>query len=141
MTGVQTCALPICVYNLTNYILVEENIVLIEGRISIREDEPVKLVASKITEFSEDLNVVNKEENTQKLNNKIKTLSINITRLEENRKEKLRGAIKFFSGDRVNVKLEIVDKDSVKPCGAIYMTDKILEIFEKIVDKENINLV
>jgi len=129
------------VYNLTNYILVEENIVLIEGRISIREDEPVKLVASKITEFSEDLNVVNKEENTQKLNNKIKTLSINITRLEENRKEKLRGAIKFFSGDRVNVKLEIVDKDSVKPCGAIYMTDKILEIFEKIVDKENINLV
>lgn len=57
------------------------------------------------------------------------------------KKEKLRGAIKFFSGDRVNVKLEITEGETIKPCGAIYMTDKILEIFEKIVDKDNINLV
>lgn len=130
------------VYNLTNHMLVEENIILIEGRISIREEEPVKIVASKIVEFSEDLvNSTNNTVNTQKLNNKIKILSINITNLDEIQKEKLRGAIKFFSGDRVNVKLEIVDGDSIKPCGAIYMTDKILEVFEKIVEKQNINLV
>ena len=132
------------VYNLSNYMLVEENIILVEGRISIREDEPVKIVASKITEFTEDTakSIENsKVNNTKKLNNQIKTLNINITNLDEQTKNKLRGAIKFFSGDRVNVKLEITDGNEIKPCGAIYMTDKILEIFEKIVDKNNINLV
>lgn len=78
------------VYNLTNYMLVEENIVLIEGRVSIREDEPVKIVASKIAEFSNEMfEKLEKEVEKVKPLNKIKTLNINITNLnEEKRKTK-----------------------------------------------------
>lgn len=123
------------VYGKTSHFLVEDNIVLIEGRLSIREDEPAKIVASNIKEFSEDT----VEEN--KPLNQIKVLKIDITNLDEMQKSKLRGAIKFFSGDRVNMKLEIIDNGITKPCGAIYLTDKILEVFEKIVSKENLKLM
>ena len=40
-------------YSKAQNILLDENIVLIDGRLSIREDEPVKIVANNITEFSE----------------------------------------------------------------------------------------
>ena len=61
--------------------------------------------------------------------------------LDETKKERLRGAIKFFSGDRANVKLEIVNNGQVKPCGGIYFTDKIFEIFKEIVSSENIKIL
>lgn len=120
------------VYHKSQSSLIEENVVLVEGRLSIREDEPVKIVASLI----KDLN----EESTNHINtgNKINCLSINITNLSEDKKDRLRGAIKFFSGDRANVKLEIVQNEDIKPCGGIYMTNQILEQFEEIVGKENI---
>lgn len=123
------------VYSKTSHFLVEDNIILIEGRLSIREDEPVKIVASGIKEFSE-----NTQEEKATLN-QVKILQINITNLDESKKSKLRGAIKFFSGDRVNMKMEIVDDGEVKPCGAIFLTDKILEVFENIVSKENVRLI
>lgn len=41
-------------YQNCSEILVEDNIVLVEGRLSIREDEETKIVASKITKFDED---------------------------------------------------------------------------------------
>ena len=40
-------------YSKSQNILLEENIVLIEGRLSIREDDDVKIVANNITEFNE----------------------------------------------------------------------------------------
>ena len=122
------------VYQKMSNIIVEDNIILIDGRISIREDEPVKLVASNIKEFSE-------EERTEEKKNvkltSIKTLSIDITNLTEEQKTRLRGAIKFFTGDRANVKLEILDNGQTKPCGGIFLNDKILNAFVKIVGKEN----
>ena len=39
-------------YSKSQNILIEDNIVLIDGRLSIREDEPVKIVANTITEFN-----------------------------------------------------------------------------------------
>ena len=123
------------VYSKASHFLVEDNIVLVEGRLSIREDEPVKIVASNIKEFSEEI----KEENTPL--NRVRVLRINITNLDEKQKSKLRGAIKFFSGDRVNMQLEIIDVDDIKPCGAIFLTDKILEVFEDIASKENVKLL
>ena len=129
------------VYSKSSNYLIEDNVILIEGRISIREDEPVKIVASKITEFSS-------EEQTQENNIKTKTekvntitqMTINITNINEKQKEKLRGAIKFFSGDRVNVKLQIKEADILKPCGAILLDEKILNIFKELVGEENITL-
>ena len=123
------------VYSKTSNFLVEDNIILVEGKISIREDEPAKIVATSIKEFSEDI-----QESNIPLN-QVKTLQINITDINEMQKSKLRGAIKFFSGDRVNMKIEILDGEQIKPCGAIFLTDRILEVFENIVSKENVKLI
>lgn len=122
------------VYHKSQNALLEENVVLVEGRLSIREDEPVKIVASQIKDLNSSSTY---QEGT---NGKIKSLSMDITNLSEEGKDKLRGAIKFFAGDRVNVKLEIVQDGQIKPCGGIYMTSEILKQFEEIVGKENIEV-
>lgn len=126
-------------------ILLEENIVLIDGRLSIREDEPVKIVANNITEFNE--NVVNQNfkdskraTHIEKQNEKPKLLTINITNISEEQKDKLRGAIRFFSGDRNNIAVSVQDGEKILPCGAIYLTQEILNAFKEIVGEENIKI-
>ena len=37
------------------------------------------------------------------------------------------------------MKLEITDNGVVKPCGAIYANEKILNVFKDIVGEENVN--
>ena len=106
--------------------LIEENVVLIEGKLSIREDEATKIVASKITNFED---------------KKTKTLHLNITTLSEEQKDKLRGAIKFFNGERNNIPVVIEIGKEIKSCGQIYCTEEILKIFEEIIGKENINII
>ena len=83
---------------------------------------------------------VENEKNETKLNT-IKTVNIDITNLSEDIKSKLRGAIKFFTGDRANVKLEITDNGVVKPCGGIFLTDKVFDVFKEIVGEENIKIL
>ena len=73
--------------------------------------------------------------------NKIKTLDINITNLSEEQKDKLRGAIRFFTGEKANIKLQITNNEITKPAGAILLTDKILEKFSDIVGKENVKII
>jgi len=63
----------------------------------------------------------------------IKTLSIDITNLDEEAKAKLRGMIRFFSGDKNNTPIQVVDKGEIKPCGMIYLTDEIQGQFEEVV--------
>ena len=94
----------------------------------------MKIVASSIRDLNE--NAISQEKNPSR----ISCVSIDITNLDENRKDRLRGAIKFFSGDRANVRLEIVQDGQVKPCGGIFMTNQILEQFEEIVSKDNIKM-
>ena len=103
-------------------VLVEENIVMIHGRLSIREDDDTKIVAQEIKNFGEA---------------KPKMLILNITNSSEEQKAKLRGAIKFFGGDQNNISVMIKIGDDLKSCGAIYLTDEILKVFEEIVGKEN----
>ena len=111
--------------------VIEDNIVLIEGKLSVREDEDAKIVVRKIKNFSEAENE-NKRE--------FKILTINITNMEEKVKNKLRGALRFFNGDRNNMPVQIQDGDTIKKCGAIYLTQEILKQFEEIVGKENIKI-
>ena len=106
--------------------LIEENIVLVEGRLSIREDEATKIVASKITNFEDQ---------------RPKTLHLNVTNLSEGEKSKLRGAIKFFAGERNNMPVAIEVGQEIKPCGQIYCTEEILKVFEDIIGKENIEII
>ena len=122
------------VYHKSINSLIEENVVLVEGRLSIREDEPTKIVASKIADLTEE------SVKTQNTSSKINCISIKIDNLSEENKDKLRGAIKFFAGDRANVRIQIEQDGEIKPCGGIYMTNEILKQFEEIVGKENIEL-
>ena len=103
-------------------LLVEENIVIIDGRLSIREDDDTKIVAREIATFSDI---------------KPKMLILNITNVSEEQKAKLRGAIKYFNGEQNNISVSIKIGEDIKSCGAIYLTDEILKIFEDIVGKEN----
>ena len=120
------------VFSRCDNILVEENIVLVEGRLSIKEDEDARIIVQNIKEFSEE----NNTENHIRKN----TVLIDITELNETQKERLKGAIRFFSGDRVNMKISVLDKAQEKPCGAIYLTKEILEQFKEIVGEENVML-
>ena len=118
------------VYNRCETSLFEDNIVIVEGRLSMKEDEDAKIIVQNIKEFSENTSSDKPKRKT--------TMQIDITELTEEQKEKLRGAIRFFTGDRNNIKLTILDKSQIKPCGAIFLTDQILEEFKKIVGEENI---
>lgn len=75
--------------------LVEENIVLVKGRLSIRDEEKTTIISNKITDFGIQ---------------KRKILSINITNLDESTKAKLRGALKFFAGDMNNIAVVAIDR-------------------------------
>ena len=83
-------------YQMCSNILMEGSIVLVEGRLSIREDEDVKIVANKIIEF--------KGESHEHKSN---VVTIDITNLSNEQKDKLRGAIRFFAGDRNNCRIDI----------------------------------
>ena len=118
------------VFSRCDNILVEENIVIVEGRLSIKEDEDARIIVQNIKEFS--------EENNTGDNIRKNTVVIDITELNETQKERLKGAIRFFSGDRVNMKISVLDKAQEKPCGAIYLTEEILNQFKEIVGEENV---
>ena len=120
-------------YSKYSNILLEDNVVLVQGRISIREDEPIKIVASKISEFNEQ-----EEINVHSFNERPSMITIDITLLDEETKDRLRGAIKFFSGDRANIKLQIKDSAGLKPCGGLMFSTRLIKIFESIVGKQNI---
>ena len=105
--------------------LIEENIVLVKGRLSIRDGEKTTIIANEITDFSE---------------KKTKTLSLDITGTTEETKVKLRGAIKYFNGEMNNIKVQIIDDENTMPCGAIYCTEEIMKVFEEILGIEKVEI-
>ena len=109
-----------------NNILIDENVVLIEGRLSLREDEEPKIVANSIREFT---------------NKTKKILSIDITNLDEERKNKLRGALKFFMGERNNMAIQIIDGEQTKPAGGIYLNDAILAELQNVIGENRAKIV
>ena len=106
--------------------LVEENIVLIKGRLSLRDEENATIIANSITNFGP---------------KKRKVLNINITNLDEPTKKKLRGAIKYFTGEMNNIAVVVQDGDKELKCGAIYLTEEIFGVFRDIVGEENVMIV
>ena len=112
-------------YTKSSSCLIEENIVLVTGRLSIREDEESKIVAMNIENLTE---------------KKEKKLVLDIRGLDEETKERLRGALRFFMGDRSNMKVEIIDEEGNKPCGAIFMIKDTAKQFEEILGKERVQI-
>ena len=101
--------------------LMEENIVLVKGRLSIRDGEKTTIIANEINDFNE---------------KRSKVLSLDITGVTEETKIKLRGAIKYFNGEMNNIKVQIIDGEKIMPCGAIYCTEEIFNVFVEILGIE-----
>lgn len=102
--------------------LVEENIVMVEGRLSIREDDSTTIIANEIKDFGEQ---------------KQKILTLDITNSTEEQKDKLRGALRYFNGDKNNINVQVKVEDEYKSCGQIYITEDILEMFQNILGKDS----
>ncbi len=126
-------------YNRASNILLVDNIVLVDGRLSIKEDDEVKIVANTIVDFENATKNV-QEETIQKQEQKPRKLTLNIQNTTEQQKAQLRGAIRFFSGERNNIIVQIIDDEGIKPCGAIYLNEEILKEFEEILGKENVTV-
>ena len=105
--------------------IVNDNIVIVEGRLSIREDEEVKIVAYSIKTFSE---------------SKERVLILNIDNLDESKKKKLRGALKFFSGEKNNIKVKVKNNGELLNCGTIFLNNDIRCEIEDIVGIENVEI-
>ena len=141
--------------------LMEENIVIVEGRLSIREeDQNVTIIASKIVPLvplgtlasaqvipnSHAFEGLTRPNGTYvpfgsfQTDNTRKSLSINITNLTEEQKDKLRGALKFFAGDRNNAPVQIINGENKMPAGGIFLNGDTISQIEEIVGKENVNL-
>ena len=106
--------------------LVEENIVVVDGRLSIREDDTTTIIANELKDFGEQ---------------KQKIFTLDITEANEEEKEKLRGALRYFNGDRNNMNVQIRIEGELKPCGQIYWTEQIQEVFEDILGKEKVEIL
>ena len=97
--------------------LIEENIVVVDGRLSIRDDQEPTIIANEIKDLGEE---------------KPNVITFDITNYTEEQKEKLRCAIKYFSGDRNNMNVQVKIGEDIKPCGTIYYNDEVKKIFDRI---------
>ncbi len=114
-------------YQTCSNILINDNIVLVEGKLSIREDEEPKIVARTISEFVE---------------SKKKIFRLDITNLDEPTRKKLKGAIYFFSGEKNNMQMQIQNGEKMDTTkSGIYMTPEILTQFQELVGEANANVI
>ena len=105
--------------------LVEDNIVLVDGRLSIREDDTTTIIANEIRDFGE---------------RKQKILSLDITDATEEEKSRLRGALRYLSGDKNNINVQVSVQGQAKPCHAIYLTDEIQKVLEDIIGQDKVQI-
>ena len=127
-------------YNRSSGVLLEDNIVLVDGRLSIREDDDVKIIANSITDFETVAKQAQETETVMKQEQRPKVLILDIQNASEEQKSRLRGAIRFFMGDRNNIAIKVQDKEGLKPCGAIYLNEEILKEFKEILGEENVKI-
>ena len=128
------------VFNTGSDVLYEDSIVMCEGRLSIREDkQDITIVASKISDLATYKTTTEVVQNAQRsVEVKNKKMLLDITNLDEEHKAKLRGAIRFFNGNKNNLPVFVKQGDKISSCGSIYATKEIIEQFEAIVGKENV---
>ena len=114
-------------YNKCSNLLIEEILILCEGRISIRDENDITIIANQITELK---------------SNSQRRLVIDITDLPEETKEKLRGTIKFFEGEQNNLKVNVKTNGKETECGAIFVDNagKTIEAFKDVVGEDRVEL-
>lgn len=114
-------------------ILVENNPIIIEGRLSIRDEENISIVAEKISDISS--YVINESPD------RIKAIIVDIRRISDDQKDKLRQFIKFYNGHKNNTVIQIEDEQGLKPCGRIFVTNETYKKLEILVGKENVSII
>lgn len=115
------------VYNKCSYAIEEEKIVFIEGRLSIREDEPTKIIASNIKEM------------VQQDDNVIEKITVNITNFSEEKKQKLREEIRFYAKQpNPETEIEVIVNGENRKCGKIFASSILVQKWEKLFGKEAI---
>ncbi len=123
-------------FELYSNIILEDNKVFIDGRLNIRDDEPTKIIVSSIKELD---NVMFEIPNIPQKKNFQKVV-INITDFDEEKKQKLRGFIKFFTGDTSNMKIFVKTGEKELSCGTIFLNNRVLDSLYFVVGKENVIL-
>ena len=93
--------------------------------LSWAKDEDTKIVANKITKFG---------------SKSSRILKIDITDISEEQKEKLRGAIKFFAGDRNNIAVKIINGDTSVMSGGIFINEQIYNEFKEIAGSDRVSI-
>ena len=114
------------IYNKSSGVLVEENKVRVEGKISIREDEGASIIVSKIDEFNDNVSVDNNY------------ISVDITNLNDEEKEKLRTLIRKYRKLGDNARIDIVEDGITKPCGMMLFDENVQREIIDAVKEENI---
>ena len=126
------------IFNSASDILMEESPVMVEGRLSIREDkQDITIVANKISDLATYKPTAEVIKNAQKKVEKKKIL-LDITNLDEEHKSKLRGLIRACKKNTNNLEVFVKQDDKVNSCGAIFANAQVIKQFEEIVKKENI---
>ena len=116
------------VYNKCINSLIEENIVYIDGRLSIREDEPTKIIASNIKEISVD-------------DIFYKKIVVDINEFSEEKKQALRNFIRTYSkNSNLTTDFFVKVDEEEKSCGKIYMDGEIKNRLYLTFGEENIKI-
>ena len=143
LTGAMEIILFDLAYSRWSNLLNEGNIVFIDGKLSIRDDDST-IIANELQEFGDDfykrmsVKEDSKTYNYKKEKTQITSCEIDITNLDEKQKERLRGALLFFSGISANIKVYIKQDDKVMPSGNILFNESIKKEIENIVGKNSI---
>lgn len=56
------------------------------------------------------------------------------------KKEKLRGFLRYFNGDKNNINVQIKVNSEYKPSGQMYVTDEIIEVLKEIIGEEKVEI-
>ena len=67
---------------------------------------------------------------------------LDIRNLDEIHKDKLRGAIRFFNGEKNNLRVSVKQRENtISKCGAIFANEDTINEFSEIVGKENLQIM
>lgn len=119
---------PIFLFPCFNLHQSEEKVVLIDGRLSVREDEPTKIIATNIKEM------VTEDSEYSKIN-------INITDFSEDKKEILRQSIRYYSKQpNPETIIEVTVNNEIRNCGKIFLDNEILKRFCEKFGEKNVKI-
>ena len=62
------------------------------------------------------------------------------TKKDDDKKEKLRGAIRFFTGEMNNIQLQIINGERKDMAGGIYLTEEILSEFKDLIGNDRVKI-